>query len=223
MDYLRLILLIGSISCAATWLARRRRPLPEDSLWRSRLVSELIAGRGVSSALLAESGKDTKQELHRACRGLPFEAPEGADSGSLLLKAALEARGASLKKTEEAVSKVRAVLQTFEEDEARLQEMASAAAFRSLILSAVLCFLTPFLVEMLPLLGAIQGAGFTISSGGPLTMYMGVSLALVSSHFMSSAASQADRGQDWGRMAAFMAILFISTSAASLLPLVGSI
>jgi len=221
LDYLRLLLLIGSAGCCVTWLQLRRTLEAEDSGWRSRLTAEVVAGRSVSSALLAERGADSRAAFHGVCRGLPVEPPRGDESSDLLLRAALEARSASLKKTEEAVSKVKEVLESFDSNEARLRELASSAGFRGLVLSAVLCFLIPFFIEMLPLLGVLQGGSFALSPNHPLLRDMGVALALISSHYLSSIGSAGGRGQAWGRMGAFMAILFVSTSVAASLPLVG--
>ena len=223
MDYLRLFLLISAVACGAEYLAHRGRAAPTDSGWRTRLTSELVAGRSASSALLNERGEETRKALHDACRGLPLGSPEGDESASLLLRAALIAREASFKKTEEAVSTVKAVLESFDSNEARLKDLVSSAAFRGTVLSAALCFLVPFFVEMLPLLGALQGGNFSILPGDPTIRDMGAALALIASYYLSSIASSEGKGQAWGRMAAFASILFVSTSLAASLPLVGSI
>lgn len=221
MDLLRLLLLIGSMGCAGAWLRLRRRPPCDESGWRSRLTAEIMAGRSASSAILTERGDDARATLHMACRGVPLGPPAGDESSALLLRAAIIARSASLRKTGEAVASVKPVLDSFDSNERRLRELMAAAGFRGLVLSMVLCFLVPFFVEMMPLLSVLQSGSFLISPGDPVLRYLGVALALISSHYLSNQLPGSDASRPFGTMAAFMAVLFVSTSLATSLPIVG--
>jgi hypothetical protein len=223
LDILRLFLLLGSAGCACAWLRLRRRKPNDESGWRSRLTAEISAGRSASSAILSERGADARSSLHAACRGMPLEPPRGDETSALLLRAAIIARSASLRKTGEAVSSVKPVLDSFDANEARLNELTDTASFRGLVLSLVLCFLVPFFVEMLPLLSVLQSGSFLIPAADPVLRYLGAALALVSSHFLSNRLPGSSVSRPFGRMSAFMAVLFVSSSMASSLPVLGRV
>jgi hypothetical protein len=161
--------------------------------------------------------------VHAACRGVPFEPPGGDESSSLLLQAAVIARVASLRKTGEAVASVRPILDSFDSNEARLKELTASATFRGTLLSVVLCFLVPFFVEMLPLLSVLQSGRFVIPQADPTLRYVGAALALISSRYLSQGLSGGNPGRPFGRMSASMAVLFVSTSLAASLPVLGGL
>jgi len=219
MDFLRLFLLLGSSGCLVIWSWLRRPPEEMDQEWRDAVTRELVAGRSLGSAIIDQRGEGARASIHAACRGLEVRPAQDGTSSSLLLEATAMARRVSMKKTEEAAAAVKEALDSFDEDEMRLAEMASSAAFRGLVLSLVLCFVVPFFVDLLPLLGVLQSGSFAPAPVDPVLKELGVALALVSSYHLSNVASTGGRGREWGTMAAFMGVLFVSTSLASSLPL----
>jgi hypothetical protein len=219
MDYLRLLLLAGTATSFAIAMASRRKPPQEDGGWKSKMTAELVSGRSAAAAVM--EGNGTESLIHDLCRGIPPGPPEGDDSAGLLLRAALLARSTSSARTEEVVVAVKKVLDSFDVSQRKLAELASSVAFRGFILGAVVCFLVPFMVQMMPLLGGLQGGTFALPATDPGLRYAGAGFAIISSHYLSGSTAEG-RGRWWKRCA-FLAILFVSYAIAESLPILTAI